>query len=177
MAIVQGILSFLLMGHSVNSVIHQKQTVSQRTSLQWLFSGASFHFYSWGIVLTVSYTKNRQCHCEPLCIPIPKIPKSQICPIALLQKHFRNFKFSKNSPAFLVHDHSVTHSLNTPELRWTIISLTSMIHLYPAYYSAHSLRCSSASFAFASVHPSELINPLDTKSFGTHIGYQGAPGI
>ena len=66
MAIFQCILSFLLMGRSVNSVIHQKQTMSQRASLLGQFFRACFRFYLWGIVLTVSHAKNRQCHSEPL---------------------------------------------------------------------------------------------------------------
>ena len=66
-------------------------------------SRASFRFYSWGIILSVLYTKNCQSPDEPLCIPIPTIPGLPICPVSLPQQNFHNFKdYPSDSPAFLV---------------------------------------------------------------------------
>ena len=76
---------------------------SQFHSLRQL-SRASFRLYTWDVVLSVFYTKSRQFPDEPLCIPIPKIKNSVICPVRTLQQHFKQFPAPPSSPAFLVRE-------------------------------------------------------------------------
>ena len=108
-------------------------------------SRASFHFYSWGIVLFVLYTKNLQSPDEPLCIPIPTIPCSPICPILLLQQNFHNFKdYPSDSLAFLVRQSLIVRSLTSAELHTAIKRLVTIIGLDPKFFSSHSLCRGSA---------------------------------
>ena len=121
-------------------------------------SRGSFRFYDGGVVLNVFYTKSHQFPNEPLCIPIPRIPNSPICPVATLQRHFKTFsKRTSNSPAFLIQDNSHVRSLTVCDLRAAIKDLVTLLCLDPTLYSTHSLRRGGATFAFSSGIPSELI--------------------
>ena len=98
--------------------------------------------------MSVIHTKNRQCPDEDLCIPIPKIRNSPICPVSAPQSHVKNFSFTPHTPASLVQDNSIIRSLTADELRPGIKSFVSLLQLDPSFYSTLSLRRDSATFAF-----------------------------
>ena len=130
---------------------------SQFHSLRQL-SRASFRFYTHGVLsLVFPAPKLPVSRRTTLCIPIPKIQHSVICPVRTLQQHFKQFPAPSSSPAFLVRENSKIPSLSVAELRTAIKSLVSILHLDPRHYSTHSLRRGGATFAFASGLPSELI--------------------
>jgi len=106
-------------------------------------------FTSWGVAITVTWTKTRQSGDTALVVPIPCIPNSDLFPVKALQTLFQAVHVPLRAPAFsYISQGQQPDCLTAPTFRSSIQSLASRIGLKPANYSGHSLHRRGATFAF-----------------------------
>ena len=127
------------------------------------FTTSDFQFHSWGILLTMRWSKTIQFCERVVCIPLPQIPGSSLCPVQAVTQAFRfTVQADSDSQAFTWLDQSslkirvLTHRAFNSKLRETLRSAG----ITAAAYAGHSFRRGGASFAYQSVVPLQLIKVL-----------------
>ena len=132
------------------------------------FTKSDFRFFPWGALVQVRWSKTIQFRERAICIPLPCIPDSPLCPVYAI-KHAFSFtcNFPSDSQAFTwLHPSSLqprafTYQGFLDKLR-TAISDSGLCGID---YASHSFRRGGASFAFHAGVPIDLTKILsDWKS-------------
>lgn len=122
---------------------------------------SSVSFTDFGASLLVQHTKTIQCHDRVLCIPLPKIEGSPLCPVYALNNMFErlsvdNTKYAK-IPLFSYTSNGnfkvLTHNTFVSVLRAVLTSCG----YNESDYSGHSFRRGGACHAFSCNIPVPLI--------------------
>ena len=127
------------------------------------FTKADFKFLSWGILLTIRWSKTIQFREREVQIPLPRIPGSPLCPVTAVTRAFQfTAQASDDSQALNWLDQSklelrvLTYRAFMGKLRESLQS----DGVQPEAYAGHSFRGGGASFAYQSGVPIELIKVL-----------------
>jgi len=120
--------------------------------------GSDLTFTEHGASLAIRETKTIQFKQRKLCIPIPSISGSRLCPISALRNHLLLNKIAPHQPLFSVlsapgSSHPITYSMFCSFLK----QLISIIGHDPSVFSPHSFRRGGATFAFDCGLPAEFI--------------------
>ena len=132
------------------------------------FSRSSFQFFHWGALVQVGWSKTIQFRERSVCIPLPYIPYSLLCPASSVLHAMSFTRMSlPTSHAFAYFDlrsrrpTCLTYRSFLSKLRECLPRLG----FPPGMYASHSFRRGGASFVFQSGVPVELIKMLgDWKS-------------
>lgn len=103
-------------------------------------------FFKWGVLLNVHSTKTLQYRECMLQIPIFNMPGSPLCAASFLQRHFKNFPASMDSPLFLKERKGIITPLLYHEVLGALKTLIKKVGLQDQIVSLHSLRRSGATF-------------------------------
>ena len=76
----------------------------QLTESEYVLRLSDFTFYKWGMVVSVRRSKTIQFGERELLIPIARVPKSDLCAIHWVLKHFAQTHMPGDAPAFQVPD-------------------------------------------------------------------------
>lgn len=123
---------------------------------------ADFKVYSWGILITIRWSKTIQFREREVDIPIPCIPRSKLCPVTATNHALSFTSAPANSQAFNWWDPSsnavkcLTYSMFISKLKHHLAE----IGVNPSNFAGHSFRRGGASFAYQSGVPIELIKAL-----------------
>ena len=112
-----------------------------------------------GAFLNIHATKTIQFFQRALCVPLPSIPGSPLCPVAALQHHLRLNAVRPSDPLFSVlsgADH-ITRPLTFRHFSSFLARVVAALGLDPRAYSPHSFRRGGATFAFECNVPAEHI--------------------
>jgi hypothetical protein len=117
---------------------------------------ADFNFQSWGMLITIRWSKTIQFRERVVEIPLPLIPHSKLCPTtATLHAFSFTNSTTVNSQAFnwigksSPTPNSFTYNMFVTKLRTHL----SHIGINPTLYAGHSFRRGGASFAYQSGVP------------------------
>ena len=128
------------------------------------FSRSSFQFLSLGALVQVTWSKTIQFRERSVCIPLPYIPYSLLCPASSVLHATSFTKMSlPTSHAFAYFDirsrkpTCLTYRSFLSKLRECLSGLG----FPPGMFASHSFRRGGASFAFHSGVPVELIKMLE----------------
>ena len=127
------------------------------------FQFSDFRLFTWGVLLTVRWSKTIQFRERVVVIPLPRVPGSPLCPYQAIKQAFT---FTHQAPrdyhAFSWLDHKslqvqcFTYRAFLDKLRHCLNQLG-----YEAKsYAGHSFRRGGASFAFQAGIPVSLIKML-----------------
>ena len=120
---------------------------------------SDFHMSQHGAFLNIHATKTIQFFQRALCVPLPSIPGSPLCPVAALQHHLRLNAVRPSDPLFSVlssADH-ITRPLTFRHFSSFLARVVAALGLDPRAYSPHSFRRGGATFAFeCNVHAEHI---------------------
>lgn len=120
---------------------------------------SDFHMSQHGAFLNIHATKTIQFFQRALCVPLPSIPGSPLCPVAALQHHLRLNAVRPSDPLFSVlsgADH-IMRPLTFRHFSSFLARVVAALGLDPRAYSPHSFRRGGATFAFECNVPAEHI--------------------
>ena len=117
-----------------------------------------FNFYSWGMVITVRWSKVIQFQDRVLLIPVARIPGHPLCPVRALSDYFDSCPVSADSPAFMVPSRkgqltALTYSSLSAHLK----KVLELAGLPASDYSSHSFCRGGATFCSSLNISHELI--------------------
>ena len=131
---------------------------------QFIKSDSTFH--SWGVAISVRWSKTLQFQERLVHIPLHTIPNSPLCPIAAIL-HFLHFikcdsQYSSQSPMFTYLPPSSSQSIPITYRQFLskLRSLLSILGFNPSDYGSHSFRRGGASLAHSAGIPTEHIKAL-----------------
>lgn len=119
-----------------------------------------FKIFSWGMLVTIRWSKTIQFRERVVEIPLPFIPRSKLCPtLAVMHAFSFTDHFPSSCQAFAWFDkRSRTPRVFTyNEFLTKLHDSLSLIGINPKLYAGHSFRRGGASFAYQSGVPIELI--------------------
>ena len=122
-----------------------------------------FNFFSWGMLITIRWSKTIQFRERVIEIPLPLIPRNKLCPtLAVIHAFSLAVPSDSTSQAFAwVDKHFPSPRVFTYNLFLTKLrDHLSLIGSNPKLYAGHSFRRGGASFAYQSGVPLELIKAL-----------------
>ena len=132
------------------------------------FSWSRFQFFHWGALVQVSWSKTIQFRERSVCIPLPYIPYSLLCPASSVLHAMSFTKMSlPTSHAFAYFDPRSRKPtcLTYQSFLSKLGECISRLGFPQGMFASHSFRRGGASFAFQSGVPVELIKMLgDWKS-------------
>ena len=120
---------------------------------------SDFHVSPHGAFLNIRATKTIQFFQRALCVPLPSIPGSPLCPVAALAHHLRLNAVGPSDPLFSVRSGSPPSSrrLTFRHFSSFLARVVAALGLDPRAYSPHSFRRGGATFAFECNVPAEHI--------------------
>ena len=124
---------------------------------------ADVKIFSWGVLVSIRWSKTIQFRERVVDIPLPSIPGSALCPTSAITNAFRFTAqaSTRGSQVFNWVDgshitHVFTYSAFVSKLRSHLVTLG----VDPKLYTGHLFRRGGASFAYQSGVPIELIKAL-----------------
>ena len=102
---------FTLMSDSVGHVGTRAAILTRFKALLWksqltdsdaVLVQSDFTFFSWGMLLTIRWTKTIQFKERELVIPVAHVPKHKLCTVYWVKRHFEQAQVGTNDPAFQV---------------------------------------------------------------------------
>ena len=131
------------------------------------FTQSDFSFYSWGLTVTVRWSKTIQFRDRIVSVLFSYIPNSPLCPVHAILHAFSFQTKTGKDQAFSYFDHLTlcpklfTYQKFLAQLRRCLVD----IGLEPSHFASHSFHRGGASFAFQAGVPIEMIKILgDWKS-------------
>ena len=130
------------------------------------FIKSDFTFHSWGVAITVRWSKTVQFQERLVHVPLHTIPNSPLCPISAIFRflHFIRVDspYSPQSPMFTYIAHPGTRSIPITYHQFLsrLRSLLSSLGFNPSDYGSHSFRRGGASLAHSAGIPTEHIKAL-----------------
>ena len=123
-------------------------------------------FHEWGILVHIRWTKTIQFKERTLDIPLPRMPKHPLCPVAAI---FHAWSFSRGSPmdgpAFLVPVKDALKPLSSNTFINRIKEILKSCGVNSSLYSGHSFRRGGATWAYQVGVPVDTIRIIgDWKS-------------
>ena len=120
---------------------------------------SDFHMSQHGAFLNIRATKTIQFFQRALCVPLPSIPGSPLCPVAALEHHLRLNALRPSDPLFSVCSGPAhtTRPLTFRHFSSFLARVIAALGLDPRAYSSHSFRQGGATFAFECHVPAEHI--------------------
>jgi hypothetical protein len=127
---------------------------------------ADFLVHTWGIEITVKWSKTIQCRERKLSVPIPYIPGHPLCPVSAVIQAFQLSQGAPGlGPAFIYPAMHGFESLRYPRFIKMLRDFLTRLGLNPKQYAGHSFRRGGATFALQAGIPSDIIMQLgDWKS-------------
>ena len=123
---------------------------------------ADFRFHTWGMLITIRWSKTIQFRERVVEIPLPRIPNSKLCPTTATLHAFQLSRSSSQAFTWNTADDTAgeanifTYNMFMTKLR----SHLTKLGYNPALYAGHSFRRGGASFAYRAGVPLELIKAL-----------------
>ena len=120
---------------------------------------SDFHVSPHGAFLKIRTTKTIQFFQRALCVPLPTIPGSPLCPVAALTHHLRLNAVGTPDPLFSVRSGSPPslRPLTFSHFSSFLARVVAALGLDPRTYSPHSFRRGGATFSFECNVPAEHI--------------------
>ena len=137
-----------------NLVIQSDRVISPKVPRR-----SDLHVSQYGAFLNIRATKTIQFFQRALCVPLPIISGSPLCPVSALAHHLRINAVGPSDPLFSVRLGSAqsTHPLTFRHFSSFLARVVAALGLDPRAYSPHSFRRGGASFAFECNVPAEHI--------------------
>lgn len=135
-----------------------------------------FSFHSWGLIVTVRWSKVMQFREKILLIPIARIPDHLLCPVTALENYFSACPAPDSSAAFLVPSRNgrlttLTYSSLSKHLQRVLLSCG----LPATQYSSHSFRRGGATFCSSLNISHDLIQLQGDWSSMAYLTYLARP--
>ena len=118
---------------------------------------SDFHFTSWGLIVSVKWSKVIQFRERTLLIPLVSIPSHALCPVHALRDFFDTCPAPASSPAFVLPTATGLRSISYSSFTKHLKDLLRLAGLNPDNYSGHSFRRGGATYASSLGIPHELI--------------------
>ena len=120
-----------------------------------------FQAHSWGLEVCIRWSKTIQFKERTLSIPLPIIPKHQLCPAAAVVRAFSVTKgASPTGPAFVVPINKKYVPFTYPSFLSKLRLILKNVGLPVTEYAGHSFRRGGASWALEAGLPGEIIQML-----------------
>ena len=121
---------------------------------------------SWGLEVTIRWSKTIQYRERSLSIPLPILPDHPLCPTSAILRYFKvTYGAPPEGPAFTVPSGDTFHPLTYPSFVKTLRSILLKLGLSPSHYAGHSFRRGGASWALEAGLSGDVIQILgDWKS-------------
>ena len=120
-------------------------------------SRSDFHFTSWGLIVSVKWSKVIQFRERTLLIPLVSIPSHALCPVHALREFFDTCPAPASSPAFVLPTATGLRSISYSSFTKHLKDLLRLAGLNPDNYSGHSFRRGGATYASSLGISHELI--------------------
>jgi len=137
-----------------NLVVQSDRIVSPKVPRR-----SDFLVSQYGAFLHIRATKTIQFFQRALCVPLPFIPGSPLCPVSALTHHLRINEVGPSDPIFSVRldPTQSTRPLTFRHFSSFLARVVAALGLDARAYSPHSFRRGGASFAFECNVPAEHI--------------------
>ncbi len=134
-----------------------------------------FTVHSWGLALSIRWSKTIQFSERCFSIPLPLLPGHPLCPVQAVLAAFRLTPAADISgPAFMLPGPPLSPMLYAKFLS-ILRSTLSAINLPAKDFTGHSLRRGGASWAFQMLLPSEIIKSMGDWASDAYMGYLEIP--
>ena len=110
-------------------------------------SRSDFYFTSWGLIVSVKWSKVNQFRERTLLIPLVSIPSHALCPVQALRKFFDMCPAPASSPPFVIPTAHGLRSLSYSSFTKHLKDLLGLAGFTPDDYSGHSFRRGGATYA------------------------------
>jgi hypothetical protein len=168
------LMAFYIMARKSNLVPDSQQAfdASKQLTRQDIVSHSSGDC----LLVTIKWSKTRQCGGKLLQLPLVTVPDSPLCPVSAYNKMVSLVPSKTSSPAFVFISKAGKHlPLSYPQYQSTLKTLISKIGKNPKNYSSHSFRRGGASYAFQANLPSEIIKLMGDWSSDAYLEYIHIP--
>ena len=115
-----------------------------------------------GVKLIIKWSKYIQTRDRVVCVPLPSLGLSPLCPVTALKTLLKIVPAGKNGPLFQIKCNSKWQVLTDSKIRHHFSLVLSSLGLQSKGFTFHSFRRSGASFAF-----NHQVSLQDIKSHGT----------
>ena len=119
-------------------------------------SRSDFHFTSWGLIVSVKWSKVIQFRERTLLIPLVSIPSHALCSVHALRDFFDTCLAPASSPAFVLPTATGLRSISYSSFTKHLKGLLRLAGLNPDNYSGHSFCGGGATYASSLGIPHEL---------------------
>lgn len=133
-----------------------------------------FKTHSWGLSVTITWSKTIQFNERSFQIPLPILAKHPLCPVMAILQAFRAAPSDPQGPAFMVPGNPPRPFLYSRFLSM-LKSYISKLNLPSGEFSGHSFRRGGASWAFQSLLPSESIKAMGDWKSDAYLQYLEIP--
>ena len=137
--------------------------------------GSDFHFTSWGLIVSVKWSKVIQFRERTLLIPLVSIPSHALCPVHALRDFFDTCPAPASSPAFVLPTATGLRSISYSSFTKHLKDLLRLAGLNPDNYSGHSFRRGGATYASSLGIPHELIQLQGDWASTAYLEYLARP--
>ena len=138
-------------------------------------SRSDFHFTSWGLIVSVKWSKVIQFRERTLLIPLVSIPSHALCPVHALRDFFDTCPAPASSPAFVLPTATGLRSISYSSFTKHLKDLLRLAGLNPDNYSGHSFRRGGATYASSLGIPHELIQLQGDWASTAYLEYLARP--
>lgn len=138
-------------------------------------SRSDFHFTSWGLIVSVKWSKVIQFRERTLLIPLVSIPSHALCPVHALRDFFDTCQAPASSPAFVLPTATGLRSISYSSFTKHLKDLLRLAGLKPDNYSGHSFRRGGATYASSLGIPHELIQLQGDWASTAYLEYLARP--
>ena len=135
-------------------------------------------FHKWGTLLKLRWTKTIQFRERILCIPLPQVYNSPLCPTAALKRAIMlSTNKGQKGPAFcyLHYCTGTIKALTYKEFLDKFRNCISQVGYDAQLYATHSFRRGGAAFAFQCGIPSDLIKAQGDWKSDAYLNYLSVP--
>ena len=166
--------SFLVSSASFASPISSPPSHPQFSRNKHL-SRSDFHFTTWGLIVSVKWSKVLQFRERTLLIPLVSIPSHALCPVQALRKFFEMCPAPASSPAFVIPTATGLRSLSYSSFTKHLKVLLRLAAFSPNNYSGHSFRRGGATYASSLGISHELIQLQGDWASTAYLEYLARP--
>ena len=138
-------------------------------------SRSDFYFTSWGLIVSVKWSKVNQFRERTLLIPLVSIPSHALCPVQALRKFFDTCPAPASSPAFVIPTAHGLRSLSYNSFTKHLKDLLGLAGFTPDDYSGHSFRRGGATYASSLGISHELIQLQGDWASTAYLEYLARP--
>ena len=138
-------------------------------------SHSDFHFTTWGLIVSVKWSKVLQFRERTLLIPLVSIPSHALCPVQALREFFEMCPAPASSPAFVIPTATGLRSLSYSSFTKHLKDLLRLAGFSPNNYSGHSFRRGGATYASSLGISHELIQLQGDWASTAYLEYLARP--